>query len=184
MKNESKIKILISIVIILAFFLITSEQKKVNSVDYENDNVNLSDYWDLSGSLILIDDSDSSKDWAYTAFNYDWCTGSGTVEDPYVIANVTINGHNSGNCITIQNSNLFFTIRNCTLFNSSGGYWDGGIKLKNVRNGELINNNCSQNAGNGIYLESCRDISITDSILNRNVKMGIRLKYSHENVIS
>ncbi|MFX0021273.1 MAG: OmpL47-type beta-barrel domain-containing protein [Candidatus Hermodarchaeota archaeon] len=184
MKNESKIKILLGLVIVLAFFLITSDEKKINSVDYENDDLNLSDYWDLSGSPILIDNSDPSKDWAYTAFNYDWCTGSGTVEDPYIIANVTINGQNLGNCITIQNSNVFFIIRNCTLYNSTGGYWDGGIKLKNVRNGQLIDNDCSENAGNGIYIESSNFNTISGNILSNNVRMGVRLRYSHQNVIS
>ncbi|GAH40211.1 unnamed protein product, partial [marine sediment metagenome] len=47
-------------------------------------------YWDLTGSNILIDDLDPTKNWSYTASQYDWCSGSGTWNDPYIIENVTI----------------------------------------------------------------------------------------------
>ena len=47
------------------------------------------------------------------------CTGSGTYSDPYIIKDLVIDGESSGNCILIENSDGYFLIQNCTLYNSS-----------------------------------------------------------------
>ena len=143
-----------------------------------------SDFWDLTGTQIDIDDSVPTKDWAYTALNYDWCTGKGTWMDPYVIENVTIDGLRSGNCIRIKNSNVFFIIRNCILFNASSGGTDGGIKLEDTNNGILINNNCSYNGGSGISIISCNNNTFMGNIANNNGEYGIYVSdYSDHNTL-
>jgi len=90
------------------------------------------------------------------------CTGSGTYMDPYVIRDLIINGNYSGNCILIENSFKYFKIENCTLYNS-GSYknW-AGIRLNNVTNGILIDNNCSINVY-GISLNDCNNNTITNN---------------------
>ncbi|MEE9379208.1 MAG: hypothetical protein V3V33_14380, partial [Candidatus Lokiarchaeia archaeon] len=76
------------------------------------------------------------------------CTGSGIWSDPYVIEDLIINGQNSSSCILIENTIEFFKIENCTVFNSSSVVTSGaGIKLNNVMNGTILNNNCSNNNG-------------------------------------
>jgi parallel beta-helix repeat protein len=97
------------------------------------------------------------------------------MEDPYIIENIVIDGQNSGSCITIRNSHVFFIIRNCTLYNSGWSWsnWDSGIKLINTRNGKLLNNNCSYNNGNGI-LEICgNNNNFSKNTVNYNSHHGI-----------
>jgi len=45
------------------------------------------------------------------------CTGSGAYSDPYVIKNLEIDGEDNHSCIVIEDSDAFFRIENCTLFN-------------------------------------------------------------------
>ena len=107
---------------------------------YEKDRADLisSGFWNLTGSPILIDDSDPSKNWSYTASHYAWCSGSGTLEAPYIVENVTIDGQGVGSCIEIRNSTAFFKVINCTVYNSGSNYLeDGGIKLNNTKNGQI-----------------------------------------------
>jgi hypothetical protein len=73
------------------------------------------------------------------------CTGDGIYSDPYVIEDLVIDGENSGCCILIENSDVFFKIENCTVYNSGGNWDDAGILLRNTKNGQLIRNNCSSN---------------------------------------
>lgn len=129
--------------------------------------------WDLTGSNILIDDLDPTKNWSYTATQFEWCSGSGSWMDPYIIENVTIDGQDTGNCILIKNSNEPFIIRNCNLTNGIDGSTGGGIKLVNTSNGFLIGNNCSDNI-NGIVLQSDSDNNtILDNICHENYWHGI-----------
>ncbi len=65
------------------------------------------------------------------------CTGSGTYSDPYVIKDLVINAGGSGSGILIENSDVYFKIENCTVYNSGGspGSSNAGIRLNNVENG-------------------------------------------------
>ncbi|MFX1258780.1 MAG: NosD domain-containing protein, partial [Promethearchaeota archaeon] len=117
---------------------------------------------------IFIDDSDPNYNWSKTAAENDWCSGSGAWNDPYIIENLDINGYDSGSCIIIENSNMPFIIRNCTLYNA-GGAWDAaGIKLANINNGRLDNNTCS-NSRMGIKVNyQSNNNTITGNILYDN----------------
>ena len=129
----------------------------------DNFYVKSSDYWDLTGSPIFIDDADPNYDWSNTSNNNDWCRGSGTWTDPYIIENITIDGQNSVSCITIQNSSVFFVIRNCSL-SRAGWDYDAGIKLDNVNNSLLIYNSFTANQLAGILLwENCVNNTIKDN---------------------
>jgi len=135
-----------------------------------------SGYWGLSPFVI---DDNGSGDYMWTqAALEEWCSGSGTFSDPYLIHNITINGFNSSNCLTIRNSEVFFEIKNCTFKNSSGILsYDAGLYLYNVSNSFIIENNCSINNGNGIMLIECYNISISKSQILSN-KRGIFLRNS------
>ena len=73
------------------------------------------------------------------AWDEELCTGNGTYSEPYVIEDLVIDGGGSGSCILIENSNVYFKIENCTIFNAGEEYYGAGIRLENVTNGVLIN---------------------------------------------
>jgi len=130
-----------------------------------DDTLKISGFWNLTGSNIFIDNSDSNYDWSKTSSENDWCSGSGTGIDPYVIENVIIDGRNNGYCIEIKNSNVHFIIRNCSLYNSGIiNFFDRGatIKFYFVSNGKILNN----------------------ELFNNSLTYGIHLFYSDNNVIS
>jgi len=130
-----------------------------------------SDYWILS-PFVIDDDGYGDYTWAEAA-NETWCSGSGTWNDPYVIRNVIINC-NTEYGINIRNSDVYFKIENCTIYNAGEGYYYGdGIRLEYVMNGLLINNNCSFNSNSGISLTMSSNNSIINNLIIGNGQMGI-----------
>jgi len=115
------------------------------------------------------------------------CNGSGVINDPYVITDLTIDGGGSKNCILIGNSSDYFTIRNCIVYNSQYGMDYAGIKLHNTNNGLLINNTCFDNA-HGIFLqEGCNNNNISRNKIHDNLNRGIYISeyiaWSSNNII-
>ncbi|MHA1750513.1 MAG: NosD domain-containing protein [Promethearchaeota archaeon] len=118
------------------------------------------------------------------AENQPWCTGSGTWNDPYIIKNLSIDGQGVDNCIEIRNSNVFFIIRNTTLYGASSADYRAAIHLVNVNNSLIIENNCSNNGHIGIILyENCYNNTIKGNLLHNNDGAGISLRYSLNNTI-
>jgi len=151
-----------------------------------NNSLRTAESWQLSP--IIIDASASgvgANNWTW-AVSQEWCNGSGNLDDPYILENITINGQNSSICIEIRNSNTYFIIRNCTSFNSNLGSIqnNAGIKLVNTQNGWLYNNNCSNNVANGILLDECSNNNITENILTNNELTGLTIKNSFNNNIN
>ncbi|MHA1375015.1 MAG: NosD domain-containing protein, partial [Promethearchaeota archaeon] len=112
-----------------------------------------------------------------------WCNGSGTINDPYVIENLFIDGKNQSSCIEIHNSAKFLIIRECTVFNSSESSQDAGIFLENVSNSILIDNECNYNAY-GLFMEECSNNNITGNSANFNTWAGFHLSHCDNNTIS
>lgn len=192
---NKRVKILVNLLII--FFIFLPLNNLVIYDNYNDDRINKdliikekfiiksSGYWNLTGSPISINDSVPSKSWAYTALNYDWCTGSGTWNDPYIIENIIIDGQGSDVAIEITNSSKYFKVRNCTIFNS-GIDWDNPVvKLAGVNNGFIINNNISNNFYNGILLSDSNNNTIFGNEFNNNSYIGIVLvDYCNNNNIT
>ncbi len=126
-----------------------------------------SDFWNFVGTTISIDNN-----WTTTNSTYDWCNGAGTVGDPYIIENVTIDAQNSGSCINIQNSNDYFIIRNCTLIDGGESSFNSGVFLKNVQNG-LIQNNTCYNSNCGIVVDSSSNNVVRENIIYGCTLAGI-----------
>jgi hypothetical protein len=79
------------LVLSLAAFYNFHINESTNTEDVYNNNklnLKLGGYWDLTGSPILIDDSNPTMNWSYTSSHYDWCSGSGTWNDPYMSHNL------------------------------------------------------------------------------------------------
>ena len=124
---------LLVLILINLSFLTTDYENDINN-DFSNEinrNLKISG---ISGKIHI------NNNWT-DAKTAGICTGSGTYMDPYVIRDLIINSNYSGNCILIENSFIYFKIENCTLYNSGSHNW-AGIRLKNVYNGILIDNNC------------------------------------------
>ncbi len=158
--------------------------REINSYALTNvDILGTSGHWSLAP--FVIDDSATgvgAHNWTW-AEAQPWCSGSGTLEEPYLIENVTIDGENSGSCLTIKNSDKYFRIENCTVFNSGSGDYDAGIHLDNVENGTLFNNNCSFN-NIGIFFYGSDNTTVSGNTANNNQDYGIRLYHSNSTTIS
>ena len=111
------------------------------------------------------------------------CTGSGTYSDPYIIKDLEIDGEGSNSSILIENSAVYFKIENCRVYNSNNTAFSVGIKFINVRNSQLINNNCSVNV-RGIILENCINNSISGNTAVYTLGGGIILNSSNNNTLS
>ena len=128
-------------------------------------NLKSSGYWLLIDTTIFIDDTapywSGSINWT-TAAAQDWCTGAGTMGDPYIIENLTMIGYDYQACIWIMDSNVHFIIRNCTFINAGKGLdFMGAIK------GKLINSTFTNNTI-GVSFSYCQDFTISDNKFDDN----------------
>ena len=149
-------------------------------ITFDKENLKIST---VSGKIHIINNS------GWVDFrNAGNCTGSGTYSDPYIIEDLVIDGGSSGNSILIENSNVYFKIENCTLYNAEWGS-DAGIGLSNVNNSQLIGNDCSYSQLGIVlgdvwdYGGGCDNNTITGNIVNNN-RGGIYLFDSYNNTIS
>jgi parallel beta-helix repeat protein len=187
MKSHRKTKTIILIIVgmFFAFLPIFISNFRINNRDldittkyrdeFDYDNLKISK---VSGKINIS----GNVGWAdfKAAGN---CTGFGTYSEPYVIEDLVIDGDDSGTCIYIENSNVYFRIENCTLFNSgSSGSYYSGIKLISVSNGVIFNNNVNYN-DHGIYLNACNNNTVLGNNANNNYWDGIFLETGNNNSI-
>jgi len=131
---------------------------------------------------IFIDDSDPNYNWSKTALENDWCSGSGTWNDPYVIKDIEIDGGFTYSGIEVYNSSVYFRIENCSIYNVLDG-----IHLSDVDNSLIYNNSISDGLGIGIFLEHSDNHTISyNNLLNITSGYGgyaIILMYSNHSKI-
>lgn len=106
--------------------------------------------YNLSGTPIIIDDSDPNYNWSKTAAENPWCSGSGTINDPYIIENIYYDGEmniaetpgkqHSANCLSIYRSTAYFIVRGCYFVKSGTDEFNSGIYLAYTQNGIIYNN--------------------------------------------
>jgi parallel beta-helix repeat protein len=162
MKHKKTFRYILIISIFTVFIItnaLVNSSLNEEQISLEKEGLKSNAYWNLTGSPIFVDDNDGSRNWAYHESNFDWCTGSGTELDPYVIENVRIDALGGEYGIKITDSSEYFIVRNCTVYNS-GGVWgpDGAFVLLNVKNGIITNNTSYNNEWIGIktlWLEDC-----------------------------
>ncbi|MFX1495562.1 MAG: nitrous oxide reductase family maturation protein NosD [Promethearchaeota archaeon] len=177
--RKSKITILIILGIFFPFSSIISSNLNLKNSEFsksiylDNENLKIS----VVSAPIHID---GNSGWAAfkAAGN---CTGDGTYSNPYIITNLEIDGGGSGSCILIENSDVYFRIENCKLYNA-GGYPKAGIELNNVTKGILVINNCTSSFY-GIKLDDSDNNTISRNTANNN-SYGIYLEGSNNNFIS
>ncbi|UCC18926.1 MAG: right-handed parallel beta-helix repeat-containing protein [Promethearchaeota archaeon] len=197
-KNQKEISFLtILSILMLCFYTctLTNQPIQENLIDLHENDMNLRYSKglnvEISGSIIenpiFINGTASgiaAQNWTW-AEAQDWCSGSGTSNNPYIIENLLINGNNLSNCIEIHNSDKFIIIRDCTVLNSSLSESDpgAGIFLKNVSNSKLIDNECDYNAY-GIFMEQCTFNNITGNSASFNRWAGFHLNLCENITIS
>ncbi|MFX0105356.1 MAG: nitrous oxide reductase family maturation protein NosD, partial [Candidatus Hodarchaeota archaeon] len=185
MKRITLAKIILSLGIFFAFSPIIA-----TNLSYITDNG--SEILNFCNDLILDKDNlkiSAVSEKIYIVGNSGWaafkaagnCTGSGNYTHPYVIKDLVIDGGGSGSCILIKNSEVYFKIENCSLFNSS--YPDAAIRLSHVSNGQLIDNNCYSNR-EAIDVHNSENINISGNTANNNDDYGIALDSSNYTTIS
>ena len=167
--SSKKIAIFITLGMIFALSLIliniynfntgNSEISTDYNVDYNLENKNLK-ISAVSGKIHII----GNTGWT-AAKTAGICTGNGTYSEPYVIEDLEIDGGGSGSCIFIENSDVYFRIENCSVYNSGPSFPDAGIRLSNVNNSLIIANNCSLNYC-GIYLDNGVNNTISGNVMN------------------
>ncbi|MFX0175336.1 MAG: NosD domain-containing protein [Candidatus Hodarchaeota archaeon] len=107
-----------------------------------------------------------NNNWTETNSSYDWCKGSGTILDPFIIEYIRIINQFEGAFITIENSNDYFKIRYCNLTGIIGHMFHG-IVLKNVSNGMIYNNSINLYY-QAIILNNCSHLNIFSNYLKDN----------------
>ena len=161
-KNRNKLSILLVFTFfafLIPFFSVSRlpvadlEIKGVLGFDPQelrSNSLRSSGYHNLTGSTIIIDDADPNYNWSKTAAENSWCSGSGTLGDPYIIENVYMDGNmslvvtpgkrQSANCLSIYRSTAYFIVRDCYFTKSGTDEFNSGIYLEYVENGIIYNN--------------------------------------------
>lgn len=144
-----------------------------------NSKIKTTGYWVLP-SIVIDDMGGGDYSWEEATLE-PWCNGSGTLNDPYIIQNITFNWGFMQDNLLIKNSISYFKIENCTFTNSYSGRY--GIHLNNVSNGQLTDNKFFDN-NRGLYLENCKDCSILGNILNNTDGIALGVGFSNNILIS
>lgn len=122
--------------------------------------------------------------------------GNGTWQDPYIIEDKVIDGLNGSHCISIMNTDKYFILENCTIYNASIGIYLGnvsnclfsgnkinnlqltGLYLNNSVNNTLVSNEISSSTIALEFFESSNN-SIYNNNFHSNLFSGIYLEGSH-----
>lgn len=120
---------------------------------------------------IYVDGSDSSNDWD----DCEHVTGSGTYDNPYIIENLVIDAYSEIG-IEIHNTKAYLIIRNCTIENGSTNENDG-IYLDTCANVTITDNELDNN-WNGIYIGSSNNLTVSNNTCSHNDNKGIQVYLS------
>ncbi|MFX1262648.1 MAG: nitrous oxide reductase family maturation protein NosD [Promethearchaeota archaeon] len=131
---------------------------------------------------------DGDANFSDTALLEGWA-GDGSPENPYIIDGLNIDPVDAvGHGISISNTRVSFTIRNCNItgfVSHHGDFCEGGagIYLENVTNGQLVNNTCTSNSY-GIDIWGSYSNTMVNNTCNNNSWTGISLEWSNSNTMA
>ena len=154
---------------------------QINITDKSND---VNSYIPKTSAFYTITSQITIDDWETDNNSYVWINGAGTWVDPYAIENVTFDVGQDQSGLIIKDSDIYFTIKNCTFKNSEYIYGEddgvndfkAGVYLINVTNG-IIENNTFEDNTIGIYsAPDCKNITISESKFFNNKAHAIYLE--------
>ena len=157
--KKKRISIAIAIILFAAIF---------STLPFSNVTSDLSNPSVLTDHItIFIDENTDFTKWYY------YISGNGTSNNPYLLDNWSIDA-TSDHGIFIENTDAYFMIRNCYIFNGTNqSNENNGFHLKNVKNGVIENNRIEAN-NIGIYIEECNNITLhNNTILNNTYNFQI-----------
>ncbi len=146
-------------------------------IDNCSGNLITNNFW-IENPFIIDETGGGDFTWAEAVNDMYWCSGNGTIDDPYVIKDLTVKGHYLDTCIEIRNSNVYFAINDSKVYNGLVGF-----KLKNVTNGGISSNTIDNNT-RGIYLELSNNSNVMGNTIENSVNGEIWLEYSSDNNIT
>ncbi len=112
------------------------------------------------------------------------CTGAGISISPYIISDRLIDAGGSGSGIIIQNSDVYFEIRNSTIWNTGSSGSDAGILLIGVENG-IIENNTLYDNRHGVLLDNSDSNIILNNTILGSFNIGVYFyANSHYNTVA
>jgi parallel beta-helix repeat protein len=159
-----------------------------NQVSFESrySNGSLGDVDSFNRSYIAVTKFVIDGNWSVVAANYSWCTGSGTVGDPYIISGIEVDGLFSGSCLTIKNTNDHFIIENSKFFNGGSDFGNAGVRLENVKNGTIRSTNIT-GVTDGVYIDTnSASITVTNNnwTIRGTLMYGVWSNYATDLTIS
>ena len=141
----------------------------------------------VCGKWIVLDDTqyilhapiiiDSDSEFALMAASEGW-SGNGSVENPWIIDNYEIDGGGLNNCISIRNTTVYFTVKDCYLHDSNNN-----LELFSVQNGTLENNTL-RNAWNGILISDTFNVLVKNNKALSGYLWGITITSSRNIMLS
>jgi parallel beta-helix repeat protein len=112
--------------------------------------------------------------------------GDGSAENPFTIEGLEIDlGGAIGYCINITNTRVNFTIKNCYFTGANvPSFWvdSAGVYLKNVTNGDIVNNICTNN-WYAISLRNSTGSIVANNTCSYNLDRGICLEQGSDYTI-
>ncbi len=164
--SRQKFRIIsVTLVIIIGFSLFLN----LGYINFTNTNMHIDDqklpHFKTSGTYENITiDALSWNNWTW-AEGQEWCSGQGTLPNPYIIEGHTLGVDTINDGIKVSNSDdVYFTIRNCTVF------WDGfiatgmetGISVTNSTKGTIVNNTV-HGISSGIRIVLCEELNLVNN---------------------
>ena len=178
---KKKLKSIITLILLLLTVLCSNPWLSQNLIDNNVKQPNISGNWVLP--RINIDENGWAYTWSKTAAENDWCSGSGTWLDPYIIENVTVNTY-SGWALSIAYSTAYFIIRNSQI-SYLGTEAGRGSLLIFSDNGRFINNTFSNSYWYGIVVVQSNNHTFSKNVFSNNDYGGISFQSgSNYNIIS
>ena len=154
------------------------------NIEFESKRSNL-EFAGIYTNITIDDRPGSQNNWAW-AGSQPWCSGTGTVLDPYIIKSHILNMSSSSHGISITNStSSYFVIRNSII------QWNQltntmkmtGIFLGNTTKGQIVNNTV-YDLTKGIHLNNCSNVKIInntiyDHTVSNHMEEGILVEFSY-----
>jgi len=170
---------LVSILILIFYVMLNNSPIIIENNDIEEKNIYYSNFeqentvkLSISHDPIIINGNGEFNETNGVS------SGDGTKENPFIIKNLTIDAGNGPYCISINDTNFYFKIQNCTFYNTGGIIEKGTVIFGNVSNGCIINNTISSAP---VRLFNSNNNTISNNTIYNN--SYISLSYSHNNTI-